>query len=329
MDVNVILGPGLNIKRNPLCGRNFEYFSEDPYHAGKMAAAYVRGIQSRGISACPKHFAVNSQELRRMASNSVVDERTFREIYTTGFEIAVKEGKAKSIMSSYNEINGVYANENHHLLRKILVDEWGFDGYVVSDWGASNDHAAGVENGSHLEMPGTGKCGMHDIVRAVQNGTLKEEVLDQRLDELLKIVFATHQATVDGKGTTFDIEGHHALARKAAEESVVLLKNENHILPLKKGTKVAVIGDFAKTPRYQGAGSSLVNPDQDAGDNLGLYRRERTCDVCLCERLCAKRQTRYCIDGRGKKKWRRTPTWCWYLPGWMKSARQRAWTAHI
>lgn len=260
MDVNVILGPGLNIKRNPLCGRNFEYFSEDPYHAGKMAAAYVRGIQSRGISACPKHFAVNSQELRRMASNSVVDERTFREIYTTGFEIAVKEGKAKSIMSSYNEINGVYANENHHLLREILVDEWGFDGYVVSDWGASNDHAAGVENGSHLEMPGTGKCGMHDIVRAVQNGTLKEEVLDQRLDELLKIVFATHQATVDGKGTTFDIECHHALARKAAEESVVLLKNENHILPLKKGTKVAVIGDFAKTPRYQGAGSSLVNP---------------------------------------------------------------------
>ena len=260
MDVNVILGPGLNIKRSPLCGRNFEYFSEDPYHAGKMAAAYVKGIQSKGISACPKHFAANSQELRRMASDSVVDERTFREIYTTGFEIAIKEGKSKSIMSSYNEINGVYANENRHMLQEILVDEWGFDGYVVSDWGGSNDHALGVMNGSHLEMPGTGKSGMRDIVRAVEAGTLPEEVLDQRLDELLNVIFATHQATVDGKGTKFDVEGHHAVARKAAEESVVLLKNTNNILPLKKGTKVAVIGDFAKTPRYQGAGSSLVNP---------------------------------------------------------------------
>ena len=260
MDVNVILGPGLNIKRSPLCGRNFEYFSEDPYHAGKMAAAYVKGIQSKGISACPKHFAANSQELRRMASDSVVDERTFREIYTTGFEIAVKEGKSESIMSSYNEVNGVYANENRHMLQEILVDEWGFDGYVVSDWGGSNDHALGVMNGSHLEMPGTGKSGMRDIVCAVKDGTLPEEVLDQRLDELLNVVFATHQATVDGKGKKFDVEGHHALARKAAEESVVLLKNSNNILPLKPGTKVAVIGDFAKTPRYQGAGSSLVNP---------------------------------------------------------------------
>lgn len=260
MDVNVILGPGLNIKRSPLCGRNFEYFSEDPYHAGKMAAAYVKGIQSKGIAACPKHFAANSQELRRMASDSVVDERTFREIYTTGFEIAVKEGKSKSIMSSYNEINGVYANENRHMLQEILVDEWGFDGYVVSDWGGSNDHALGVMNGSHLEMPGTGKSGMRDIVRAVENGILPEKVLDQRLDELLNVIFATHQATVDGKGTEFDIEGHHALARKSAEESIVLLKNEEKILPLKKGTRVAVIGDFAKTPRYQGAGSSLVNP---------------------------------------------------------------------
>lgn len=260
MDVNVVLGPGLNIKRSPLCGRNFEYFSEDPYHAGKMAAAYVKGIQSKGIAACPKHFAANSQELRRMASDSVVDERTFREIYTTGFEIAVKEGKAKSIMSSYNEVNGIYANENKHMLQEILVDEWGFDGYVVSDWGGSNDHALGVKNGSHLEMPGTGKSGMHDIVKAVKNGTLEERILDQRLDELLNVIFATHQATVDGKGKKFDIEGHHALARKAAEESVVLLKNDDQILPLKKGTKVAVIGDFAKTPRYQGAGSSLVNP---------------------------------------------------------------------
>lgn len=260
MGVNVVLGPGLNIKRSPLCGRNFEYFSEDPYHAGKMAAAYVRGIQSKGIAACPKHFAANSQELRRMANDSVVDERTFREIYTTGFEIAVKEGKAKTIMSAYNEVNGVYANENAHLLQEILVDEWGFDGCVISDWGGSNDHALGVQNGSHLEMPGTGRSGMHDIVRAVQEGTLKEEILDQRLDELLTLIFATHGATEKAIGTAFDVEAHNELARKAAEESIVLLKNQDHILPLKPGTKVAVIGDFAKTPRYQGAGSSLVNP---------------------------------------------------------------------
>ena len=260
MGVNVILGPGLNIKRSPLCGRNFEYFSEDPYHAGKMAAAYIRGIQSKGIAACPKHFAANSQELRRMANDSVVDERTFREIYTTGFEIAVKEGKAKSIMSAYNEVNGIYANENKHMLQEILVDEWGFDGFVVSDWGGSNDHALGVKNGSHLEMPGTGKAGMNDIIRAVKNGDLEEAILDQRLDELLDVIFATHQATEDAKGKQFDVEAHHDLARKAAEESIVLLKNEDNILPLKPGTKVAVIGDFAKTPRYQGAGSSLVNP---------------------------------------------------------------------
>ena len=274
MDVNVILGPGLNIKRSPLCGRNFEYFSEDPYHAGKMAAAYVRGMQSQGGSACPKHFAANSQELRRMANDSVVDERTFREIYTTGFEIAVKEGKAKAIMSAYNEINGVYANENSHLLQEILVDELGFDGCVISDWGGSNDHALGVQNGSHLEMPGTGKSGMRDIVKAVQAGTLKEEVLDQRLDELLSLIFATHGTTEKAKGTTFDIEAHHKLARKAAEESIVLLKNQDNILPLKPGTKVAVIGDFARKPRYQGAGSSLVNPAKEPEailDRIGEY----------------------------------------------------------
>ena len=214
MGVNVILGPGLNIKRSPLCGRNFEYFSEDPYHAGKMAAAYVRGIQSKGIAACPKHFAANSQELRRMANDSVVDERTFREIYTTGFEIAIKEGKSKSIMSSYNEVNGVYANENSHMLREILVDEWGFDGFVVSDWGGSNDHALGVKNGSHLEMPGTGKSGMYDIIHAVENGDLEEAVLDQRLDELLNVIFSTHQATEDAKGKTFDVEAHHNLTKQ-------------------------------------------------------------------------------------------------------------------
>ncbi len=260
MGVHVILGPGLNIKRSPLCGRNFEYFSEDPYLAGKMAASYVKGIQGLGIAACPKHFAANSQELRRMAMNSVVDERTFREIYTTGFEIAVKEGKAKSIMSSYNEINGVYANENKHLLREILVDEWGFEGYVVSDWGASNDHAMGVKNGSHLEMPGTGKAGKNEILDAVAAGTLTEAELDERLDELLRVIFETHEGAKKAGITSYDVQKHHALARKAAEEGIVLLKNNDRILPLEKGAKVAIIGDFAQTPRYQGAGSSLVNP---------------------------------------------------------------------
>lgn len=261
MDVNVILGPGLNKKRSPLCGRNFEYFSEDPYLAGKMAAGYIRGIQSKGIAACPKHFAANSQELRRMANNSVVDERTFREIYTTGFEIAVKEGHARAIMSAYNEINGVYANENSHLLQEILVDEWGFDGIVISDWGGSNDHALGVKNGSHLEMPGTGKSGMNDILKAIYEGELEEEVLDQRLDELLGVIFDTHKSTEEAVHQDFDAEAHNELARRAAQESIVLLKNDDNILPLSSTkAKIAIIGDFARNPRYQGAGSSLVNP---------------------------------------------------------------------
>lgn len=261
MDVNVILGPGLNIKRSPLCGRNFEYFSEDPYLAGKMAAGYIRGIQSKGIAACPKHFAANNQELRRMANNSVVDERTFREIYTTGFEIAVKEGHARAIMSAYNEINGVYANENSHLLQEILVDEWGFDGIVISDWGGSNDHALGVKNGSHLEMPGTGKSGMNDILKAIYEGELEEEVLDQRLDELLGVIFDTHKSTEEAVHQDFDEEAHNELARRAAQESIVLLKNDDNILPLSSTkAKIAIIGDFARNPRYQGAGSSLVNP---------------------------------------------------------------------
>ena len=258
--VCVLLGPGLNVKRSPLCGRNFEYFSEDPYLAGKMAAGYIRGIQKNGVAACPKHFAVNSQELRRMASDSVLDERTLREIYLTGFEIAVKEGGAKSIMSSYNRINGTYANENEHLLQEILRDEWGFDGFVVSDWGASNDHTAGVAAGSHLEMPTTGGDSDLELVEAVKSGKLDEKLLDQRVDELLDVILSTTKAVKPLAGKPFDIEKHHAMAAKASEQSIVLLKNENDILPLKKGAKVAVIGEFAQKARYQGAGSSVVNP---------------------------------------------------------------------
>lgn len=259
-EVNVLLGPGLNIKRSPLCGRNFEYFSEDPYLAGKMAAAYVLGIQKAGASACPKHFAANSQELRRMASDSVVDERTLREIYLTGFEIAVREANPKSIMSSYNRINGEYANENKHLLRDILVDEWGFDGFVVSDWGGSNDHVKGVENGSHLEMPTTGGDSDEELIRAVKSGKISEAAVDERVEELVNVIMQLAPVTQTAKGKKFDVEAHHEMAQKAAEGSIVLLKNDEKLLPLEKGAKVAVIGDFAQKPRYQGAGSSVVNP---------------------------------------------------------------------
>ena len=257
-EVAVLLGPGLNTKRSPLCGRNFEYFSEDPYLSGKMAAAYVRGIQSEGISACPKHFAVNSQELRRMASDSVVDERTLRELYLTGFEIVVKEAHPKALMSSYNLINGIYANENAHLLQDILREEWGFDGAVVTDWGGSNDHALGVKNGSTLEMPAPGGDAVRELLAAVQSGKITEADVDARLDELLTLVLDTH-AAVERHSRSFDADAHHALARRAAGESVVLLKNDDALLPLAEGTRVAVIGDFAETPRYQGAGSSAVN----------------------------------------------------------------------
>ena len=256
--VSVLLGPGLNIKRSPLCGRNFEYFSEDPYLAGKMAAAYVRGIQKNGIAACPKHFAVNSQELRRMASDSIVDERTLREIYLTGFEMVVKEAQPKTIMSSYNLVNGTYANENAHLLMDILRKDWGFDGAVVTDWGGSNDHALGVKNGSTLEMPAPGGDAIRELMKAVQTGKITEADVDARLEELLELVFTT-KAAVDAAPGKFDADAHHALARRAAAQSIVLLKNETGLLPLAKGEKVAVIGDFAQTPRYQGAGSSAVN----------------------------------------------------------------------
>lgn len=259
-NVSVLLGPGMNMKRSPLCGRNFEYFSEDPYLAGKIAAGYIRGIQSKGVSACPKHFAANNTELRRQASDSVVDERTFREIYLTAFEIAVKEAKPKSIMSAYNMINGVYANENAHLLQEILRDEWGFDGFVVSDWGSCNDYTDGVRAGANLEMPTTAGDSGNQLVKAIYDGRIAEREVDQRVDELLDVVLATRAACDAVKGSQFDVEAHHAMAMKASEQSVVLLKNEGNILPLAKGSKVAVIGDFADTPRYQGAGSSVVNP---------------------------------------------------------------------
>lgn len=262
--VNILLGPGLNIKRNPLCGRNFEYFSEDPYLSGKMAAAYTKGIQEEGVSACLKHFAANNQEFLRMTNDSIVDLRTLHEIYLTGFEIAVREGKPKAVMSAYNRVNGTYANENQYLLRDVLVEQWGFDGIVVSDWGGSNDPVDGVKAGAHVEMPTPGLDSIYRIVAAVENGRLEEKVLDERVEEYLKVLYDTQIEKV----VAVDYESHHRLAQKAAESAVVLLKNES-VLPLKKDTKVAIVGDFAKIPRYQGAGSSLVNP----------YKLESTLDV--------------------------------------------------
>ena len=254
--VQVVLGPGLNIKRSPLCGRNFEYFSEDPYLAGKMAAGYIRGIQSQGVAACPKHFAANSQELQRMCVDSVVDERTLREIYLTGFEIAITEGKPQTIMSAYNRVNGTYANENSHLLQDILRKEWGFAGFVMSDWGACNDPTAGIAAGSALNMPNPGFDSAAAVCDAVRSGRISETDLDNRLRELLQVVLSTFESA---RGGSFSTEEHHALARKCAAESIVLLENDG-ILPFQTDAKIALIGDFAQAPRYQGAGSSLVNP---------------------------------------------------------------------
>ena len=260
-EVGVLLGPGLNTKRSPLCGRDFEYFSEDPYLSGKMAASYVRGIQSNGISACPKHFAVNGQELRRMASDSVLDERTLRELYLTNFEIVVKEAQPRTIMTSYNLINGTYANENEHILCDVLRWDWGYKGMVVTDWGGSNDHALGVKYGSTLEMPAPGGDAIRELVSAVESGKITEADVDARLEELLPLIFETKEA-IDASSREFDKAAHHKIARKAAEEGIVLLKNEGNILPIAEGKTVAVIGDFAETPRYQGAGSSAVNSTQ-------------------------------------------------------------------
>jgi len=255
--VSVLLGPGVNIKRNPLCGRNFEYFSEDPYLAGKMAAALIRGIQSNGISACVKHYAANSQELRRMSNDSVVDERTLREIYLPAFEMAVKEGGVKCLMTSYNRVNGIYAHEHPHLLRDILYGEWGFDGVVVSDWGGNNDRVESLRQGGTLEMPSSNGQTDRHIVEAVRSGQLDESVLDEQVDRLLDLIFSS-QPHITGK--IYDRDTHHAVAGKVAEKCAVLLKNEDNILPLTKQQQIAVIGDFARVPRYQGAGNSKINP---------------------------------------------------------------------
>lgn len=257
-DVAVILGPGVNMKRNPLCGRNFEYFSEDPCLAGELAAAMVNGIQSNNVGVSVKHFALNSQECRRMSSESVCDERTAREIYLAAFERVVKKAKPWTLMCAYNKIFGKYCSDNKWLLTDVLRNEWGFDGMVMSDWGAVNDRVEAVKAGLDLQMPGSTVYDDSKIVAAVRSGKLDEKLVDRCAENVTAMVLkSTQRVKAD-----YDKAAHHALAREAASKSAVLLKNEGHILPVDKNSKLAVIGGFAKSPRYQGAGSSKINPTE-------------------------------------------------------------------
>ncbi|MFC9415145.1 glycoside hydrolase family 3 C-terminal domain-containing protein [Bacillus mobilis] len=257
-NVGVLLGPGANIKRSPLCGRNFEYFSEDPYLSSQMAANHVKGVQSQGVGTSLKHFAANNQEHRRMSVDAIVDERTLREIYLASFEDVIKEAQPWTVMSAYNKINGEYASENTYLLNDILKDEWGFEGFVVSDWGAVNERVASLANGLELEMPSSFGIGEKKIIDAVNGGELSEEKLDQSVERLLNIIFKAVDNQLEN--AVYSKEAHHQLAREVASESMVMLQNEDSILPLKKEGTVAVIGEFAKQPRYQGGGSSHINP---------------------------------------------------------------------
>jgi len=259
-DVSVLLGPGVNIKRSPLCGRNFEYFSEDPLLAGEMGSAWIKGVQSQGIGVSLKHFAVNNQEENRMIIDAIVDERALREIYLPAFEIAIKKAQPWTVMCSYNQINGVYASENHYLLTDILKEEWGHTGLVMTDWGANNNRPLGIKAGQDIEMPGNGGVNDRVIIEAVKAGELKETDLDKAVVRVLQLIYNA----VDQKKEkpVCDMESHHQLAYKVACEGVVLLKNEAGILPIQSTQKVALIGGFAEDIRYQGAGSSMINPTQ-------------------------------------------------------------------
>ncbi len=280
--VAVILGPAVNIKRSPLCGRNFEYLSEDPYLAGEAAAAYTGGVQSKNIGVSLKHFAANNQECRRMSSSSEADERTLREIYFPAFEAAVRKAHAWTVMCSYNRINGVYASENHWLLTDVLRSEWGFDGYVMSDWSATADRVEGIRAGLDLEMPSSNGVRDRLIVDAVRNGTLDEALVDQACERILRV---NERYLENAKpDTVWDKEAHDLLSGQLAEECMVLLKNENGILPLIKGDAVAFIGEFAEKPRFQGGGSSHIHCTRitsalDAARDIAGVRYARGFDV--------------------------------------------------
>jgi len=258
--VGVILGPGVNIKRSPLCGRNFEYFSEDPYLTGEIAKSHINGVQSQGIGTSLKHFSINNQEYRRMSIDAIVDERALREIYLPGFEIAVRESQPWTVMCAYNKVNGTYCCEHEPLMTTILKDEWGHQGLVVTDWGAMNDRVEALKAGVELEMPGSSNGNDEKIVAAVLSGELDETVLDEAVERNLNLIFKAEKTL--SSDFEYDSQAHHSLARKVVGESAVLLKNEGNILPLQAGIRIALIGEFAKVPRYQGAGSSLINPSQ-------------------------------------------------------------------
>lgn len=272
-EVAVILGPGTNIKRSPLCGRNFEYFSEDPFLAGEMAAAWVNGVQSLGVGTSLKHFAANNQEKARLVSNSVIDERALREIYLSAFETVVKQAQPWTLMCSYNRINGVYSCENQWLLTRVLRDEWGFEGMVMTDWGAMNERVKALEAGLELEMPNSGVYNDRKIVEAVREGIIKEAVLDRAVERILMVILKSEEA----KKKKYDQVKHHELAQKIAAESTVLLKNDG-MLPLHKEASYAIIGAFAKTPRYQGAGSSKIIPHSIDGALEALMKMGMNCE---------------------------------------------------
>lgn len=258
LQVAVLLGPGINIKRSPLCGRNFEYLSEDPLISGVLGAALVRGLQSQGVGASLKHFAANNQETDRMRVSADVDPRPLREIYLRAFERVVRDAQPWTVMCSYNRINGVYSSRNPWLLTDVLRGEWGFEGLVVSDWGAVDDRVASLAAGLDLEMPSTGGRTDAEIVAAVRAGTVDESVLDTAAARVIELVQKAVAAS--DPGATFDADAHHALAREVAAQSIVLLRNENDLLPLATDANIAVIGELARTPRYQGAGSSRIEP---------------------------------------------------------------------
>ena len=300
--VGLVLGPGANLKRNPLCGRNFEYFSEDPYLAGKLAAGFIRGAEAQGVSTSLKHFAANSQELSRFTSDSVMDERTLRELYLTAFEIAVKEGKPSTVMCAYPKLNGVHCSDSKALLRDILREEWGFGGMVVTDWGAMSDRIEGFRAGCDLNMPGGSDYMEKDVLKAVKDGTLPESCVEDSARRVLKLVLRAAETLKEQ--ASCDYEAHHTLARRAAAEGAVLLKNEGGILPLRRNAKIAVIGAMAKNLRYQGAGSSHINPTKlaqpldflpDAIYAPGCDERGDTTDALLKEARAAAQQAEVAV----------------------------------
>lgn len=271
-NIAVLLGPAMNIKRSPLCGRNFEYYSEDPYVSSQLASAYIKGLQSKHIGACPKHFYANNMEEKRMTASSEVDERTLREIYLAPFEMAVQEAKPWSIMCSYNKINGIYAAENKEALTDILRNEWGFDGFVVSDWGAMNDRVPDIQAGMDLEMPASGGVNDRKIIDAVRNGTLEEAVLDRTCERLLEIIYR-YQENRDTQAV-FDLERDHDAAKKIAEECMVLLKNDN-VLPLKKEQKIAFIGPMANNRLHLLGSWSAHGDEKDVISILDGVKKEK------------------------------------------------------